>query len=208
MTPSRGAPGGGDGGVPKHAGAAPGAGPAAAVPAPRPARTRRVLLVGIGAAAAAAGIGGNWWQTQRREAAHAQARELWALRFARPEGGELALADFRGRPLLINFWATWCPPCVRELPAFDRFASAQRGRVQVVGLAIDREQPVRDFLARQPVSFPIGLAGSEGAELSRRLGNTGGGLPFTVLLDSDGIVQQTKMGETHLADLEAWTRKL
>lgn len=123
-------------------------------------------------------------------------------------GLEKILASPDDQLHVVNFWATWCPPCVRELPAFDRFASAQRGRVQVVGLAIDREQPVRDFLARQPVSFPIGLAGSEGAELSRRLGNTGGGLPFTVLLDSDGIVQQTKMGETHLADLEAWTRKL
>lgn len=205
MTPPRSAASGDERSAPNE-GAAPG-NASAATPRAQPARARRALLVGIGAAAAAAGIGGNWWQTQRREAAQVQAREIWGLRFARPEGGELVLAEFRGRPLLINFWATWCPPCVRELPAFDRFAAANQDRVQVVGLAIDREQPVREFLARQPVRFPIGLAGPEGAELSRSLGNTAGGLPFTVLLDREGTVQQTKMGETHLADLEAWTRR-
>jgi thiol-disulfide isomerase/thioredoxin len=174
-------------------------------PAPDPPRRRRALLFGVGAAAALAGIGGGVWQARRRAA---EPPALWALRFARPDGGELALAEFRGRPLLINFWATWCPPCVRELPAIDRFAGTFRASVQVIGLAVDREQPVREFLARQPVAFPVGLAALDGTELSRTLGNGAGGLPFTALLDAGGAIVQRKAGETTYDELAAWARRL
>jgi thiol-disulfide isomerase/thioredoxin len=171
-------------------------------------RRRRAWLLGVGAAAALAGIGGGIWQGRRRPAEAPVAAELWALRFPRLDGGELALAEFRGRPLLINFWATWCPPCVRELPAIDRFAAAFRAQVQVIGLAVDKEQPVREFLARQPVGFPNGLAALDGTELSRTLGNHAGGLPFTALLDAGGAVVQRKAGETTYDELAAWARQL
>jgi thiol-disulfide isomerase/thioredoxin len=175
---------------------------------PRPPRRRRALLFGVGAAAALAGIGGGLWQGGRHAAEAPAAAALWALRFARPDGGELALAEFRGRPLLINFWATWCPPCVRELPAIDRFAEAFRARVQVIGLAVDREQPVREFLSRQPVAFPVGLAALDGTELSRTLGNHAGGLPFTALLDAAGAIVRQKAGETTYDELVAWAGRL
>ncbi|MBC7717365.1 MAG: TlpA family protein disulfide reductase, partial [Pseudorhodobacter sp.] len=81
------------------------------------------------------------------------------------------MADLRGKPLLLNFWATWCPPCVKEMPLLDAFYQTHRARGwQVVGLAVDSPTPVRAFLERVPVSFPIGLAGMEGSELSRALG--------------------------------------
>ena len=105
----------------------------------------------------------------------------------RPDGGELALGSLRGRPLVLNFWATWCPPCVEEMPMLDRFQrEQQRGGWQVVGLAVDSAAPVREFLARHPVGFPIGLAGMQGVELSRALGNTRGALPFSVVFDARG----------------------
>jgi thiol-disulfide isomerase/thioredoxin len=177
-------------------------------PAPAAARRRRALLFGVGAAAALAGIGGGIWQSRRQAAEAPAPPTLWSLRFARPDGGELAVADFRGRPLLINFWATWCPPCLRELPAIDRFAGDFRASVQVIGLAVDREQPVREFLARQPVTFPVGLAALDGTELSRTLGNGAGGLPFTALLDTGGAIVQQKAGETTYDELAAWARRL
>jgi thiol-disulfide isomerase/thioredoxin len=134
--------------------------------------------------------------------------DLWSLQFDRPEGGTLALASLRGRPLLVNFWATWCPPCVKEMPLLDAFARAQAARGaagwQVIGLAVDGPTPVREFLKKTPVGFPIGLAGFGGTELARQLGNTTGGLPYTVVLGADGQVLHRKLGETNVQELQSW----
>src|SRR5687768_11093755 len=141
---------------------------------------RAWLAGGVGTAAAIAGAGWAWWRG--REPADTGDGGLWSMRFERPQGGALVMADLRGRPLVLNFWASWCVPCVKEMPQLDRFARdfASQGW-QVVGLAIDGPTPVREFLARVPVGFAVGLAGLDGADLSRRLGNARGGLPFTVL---------------------------
>jgi thiol-disulfide isomerase/thioredoxin len=172
---------------------------------------RAWLIGGVGAAAALAGIGGALWRETRGTTAGSEAdatpdASLWALRFTRPEGGELALADFRGRPLLLNFWATWCPPCVRELPLLDSFQRAQAGRGwQVIGLAVDAPTPVREFLRRTPLGFPVGLAGLEGTTLSRQLGNANGGLPFSVFLARDGRIRDRQLGELDPATLQRWS---
>jgi thiol-disulfide isomerase/thioredoxin len=172
--------------------------------------TRRALLAGVGVLAAA---GGTFWYGRRQPMAPAAADgdeqvDLWSLRFPRPEGGELVMAELRGRPLLVNFWATWCPPCIRELPELDRFASSHDKQLRVVGLAVDSLGPVQEFLKKQPLGFAIGLAGFAGTELARSLGNSAGALPFTALLDAQGAVVQRKLGETHYAELESWLRKL
>ncbi len=176
------------------------AGPAAA--------SRRWLLAGVGAAAAVAGAGYSWWRLSPHEAQSGAVEALWALRFERPEGGELVMAELRGRPLLINFWATWCPPCIKELPDLDRFAQAYSQRLRVVGLAIDSRSAVQEFLARQPVRFDIGLSTVAGSEVGRSLGNQAGVLPFTALLDARGEVVQRKVGPSHYAELEGWLKLL
>lgn len=162
------------------------------------------LAAGVAAAAAAAGAGWSLWR-QRTTGLSGVENELWSSSFETPGGSRLALADHRGHPLVLNFWATWCPPCVREMPALDRFARdfGPRGW-RVIGLAADKPEPVREFLARTPVSYAIGLAGFAGIELSRRLGNLGGGLPFTLLFGRNGALLQRRMGETSYDQLAQW----
>ena len=106
---------------------------------------------------------------------------------------------------VINFWATWCPPCVEELPMLNAFYQTQRAKGwTVLGLAVDKEAAVSTFLQRMPLTFPIAIAGMQGAALSKELGNSAGGLPFTVLFDRHGAVQHRKMGQLHASDLQNW----
>jgi len=159
------------------------------------------IVGGAAAAAAAAGVGGYFW----RSGAARTYEPLWSMRFPTPDGGELVMADKRGRPLLLNFWATWCAPCIKEMPELDRFARDFAGRGwQVVGLAIDGPTPVREFLRQRPVGFPVGLAGFEGTDLARELGNAQGALPFTAAFDSRGRLVQQKLGQTSYDELVGW----
>ena len=171
----------------------------------RPQRSRRLLLAGVAGAAAAAGVGFAWWRSAARGADAAAADQLWTLNFQTPQGTSLALASLKGRPLLVNFWATWCPPCVEEMPLLDAFwrQNAAKGW-EVIGLAVDQPSAVRTFLQRTPVGFPIGFAGLEGTGLARSLGNQTGGLPYTVVLGADGAVRARRMGRVSEADLKAW----
>ncbi|MFL6692272.1 MAG: TlpA family protein disulfide reductase [Ramlibacter sp.] len=172
---------------------------------PSPGR-RRLLTAGVAAGAALAGVGAAWWKFRTTEQASGAIDRLWQLSFATPSGGQLAMGSLRGRPLLVNFWATWCPPCVEEMPLLDAFAQQQGANGwQVVGLAIDQPSAVRQFLGRTPVRYAIGLAGLEGTDLVRSLGNTAGGLPFTVVLGADGTVRQRRMGRLSRADLDSWS---
>lgn len=134
---------------------------------------------------------------------------FWQQQFDTPKGSPLTLAIAQGKPMLINFWATWCPPCVKEMPELDRFHRefGPKGW-RVIGLAIDGPTPVKEFLAKVGVGFDIGLAGFGGTELAQALGNTSGGLPFSVLIDAKGRVQHRKMGATHFDELAAWAGKM
>lgn len=163
---------------------------------------RRTAMLGVGAAAAVVGAGVGVWRL--RVAETPLPADFWSLRFERPEGGELLMSSLSGRPLLLNFWATWCAPCIKELPLLDRFQREQAGRWQVVGLAVDGPTPVREFLLKQPLGFAVGLAGLNGVELARSLGNAAGGLPFSVLIDSQGNTRERKLGALTEGDLAAW----
>lgn len=169
-----------------------------------PERTRRTWL-GVAALAALAGAGTAWWRMRPGPMADDAVQALWSQGFDTPQGGALRLADLRGQRLVLNFWATWCPPCVEELPMLDAFHRAQQARGwRVVGLAVDSLAPVQRFLQARPLSFPVGLAGTQGVELSRALGNVSGGLPFSVVFDTSGAVVQRKLGKLTPDDLKAW----
>ena len=171
----------------------------------RPPR-RRGALLGLASAAALGGLGLAWWHRQALEQPELVTPALWSVVLATPQGQNLQLADLRGRPLLINFWATWCPPCIEELPLLSRFYQENAAKSwQMLGIAVDQREAVNRFLAQSPVSFPVALAGFAGIELSKTLGNLSGALPFTVVLAGSGAVAHRKMGRITSADLSAWS---
>jgi thiol-disulfide isomerase/thioredoxin len=130
---------------------------------------------------------------------------LWQLTFVTPDGKTLRMADLRGKPVLLNFWATWCPPCIEELPLLNSFYKEKSAKGwQVIGLAVDQLAPVQQFLAKSPLDFPVAMAGLAGLTVSQSLGNLSAGLPFTVVFGADGQVAHRKMGKLRPEDLQAW----
>lgn len=173
---------------------------------------RHAITAGVALAAAATGAGWNWWKQRGAHPAPVLASadpSFWALSFESPTGAPVELQTRRGQPLLLNFWATWCPPCLKEMPLLDEFAR-QQGPAgwQVVGLAVDNPAAVREFVSKRSLGFPIGMAGLSGIDLSRGLGNRQGSLPFTAVFDRQGTLAATHLGALAEADLAEWVRQM
>jgi thiol-disulfide isomerase/thioredoxin len=122
------------------------------------------------------------------------------------DGRTITNADIAGRSLLLNFWAPWCPPCVKEMPELDRFAhSAAGANTLVIGLAIDERPAVDKFVAAHPVGFPIAVLGYAGLAWVRRLSNDANvALPFSAVYDRSQKLVQKKFGPTTEAELSGW----
>lgn len=169
---------------------------------------RHWLTWGIGAAAVISGAGLAWRQKSLTDAQNGTkmsgATDFWDLQFKTLSKESLVMQVFHGKPLLLNFWATWCPPCVEELPLLDRFFQENSVKGwQVCGLAVDKEDAVQRFVQKTPLSFPIGMAGTEGTDISRSLGNSVGALPFTVVFNSSGSIVHRKMGVFKADELQS-----
>ena len=116
-----------------------------------------------------------------------------------------SLTQWQDRLVVVNFWATWCAPCRKEMPELDRFQQKHAANgVQVVGVALDGTADVEAFLRDTPVGYPILLAPNPAANPSLPFGNTYGALPFSVLLGRDGRILDTRLGEVSEAVLEGW----
>ena len=170
-------------------------------------KRRMVLGSAVGAAAMLGGAGWFHWREQDKARQAGQDGQIWAQAFETPAGGALLeMGKLRGRPLLLNFWATWCPPCLTEMPLLSEFQRSQGPQGwQVVGLAVDNGDPVRGYLKGKPAEFAIGIVGFGGLELAFELGDTSRQLPFSVLFDRKGQVLERKLGAFSAEELKRWS---
>jgi thiol-disulfide isomerase/thioredoxin len=113
-----------------------------------------------------------------------------------------AIGQWRGKILVINFWATWCPPCLTEIPEFIKLQAEYRDNgLQFVGVAIEDQQPVQDYLKGIDINYPVLIAGDAGISLTQQLGNIIGAVPFTVVVDQAGSIVFRQPGELTPAKL-------
>ena len=117
----------------------------------------------------------------------------------------VAFAAYQGKPLIVNFWARWCPPCRVEIPALVEFQARHKARgIEVIGLNLESDAPpVRDFAKAYDVNYPVLLTKDKGIALLQVLGNSKAGLPYTVVLNRQGEIVASKLGAMTKAELEA-----
>jgi thiol-disulfide isomerase/thioredoxin len=122
-------------------------------------------------------------------------RPLMAVPMPDLEGKPRKVGDWAGKILVVNFWATWCPPCLKEIPEFVRMQEklAAQG-VQFIGIAADQPEKVREFAAKMQINYPVLLGEMDVIEIARLAGNEIGGLPFTVILDRRGHWVRSESG--------------
>jgi thiol-disulfide isomerase/thioredoxin len=124
------------------------------------------------------------------------------------KGVERHSSEWAGKILVVNFWASWCPPCIREIPGFVRLQEKYAEQVQFVGIALDQKAPVQAFVERTKMNYPVLISEREGISLSKELGNKRGGLPFTVVIDVTGAIVSRHLGELSETKLEALIQQL
>ncbi|MGN4071657.1 TlpA family protein disulfide reductase [Burkholderia gladioli] len=175
--------------------------------------SKRLLPVAVVAAVAIAGglAAGHWVRgdvfENSAQAATAKAADpvaaLWAASVTDTEGKPQSLASFKGQKVVVNFWASWCGPCVQEMPELVQLSHEYKSRgIHFVGVAVDSDKNVQAFLQKVMVDYPVVVSGYAGADLARNFGNTAGALPFTVVIDANGRVRVTKLGQIQVGELK------
>ena len=170
-------------------------------------RDIRLILALAVLAAILGGIAQHWQQAPAVESNESAlvGQPLPAVTLLDLKGQRHALSDYRGRRVLLNFWASWCGPCLEEMPALNRAQKkfGDQGTI-VLGIAMDEPDRVRAFLANHPVSYPILLGQMDAPSTSLQLGDQREILPFNVLIDANGRIIATHSGVLPDSQLEQW----
>ncbi|TVQ34576.1 MAG: TlpA family protein disulfide reductase [Wenzhouxiangella sp.] len=117
------------------------------------------------------------------------------------DGTWVSADDFKDQLMLVNFWATWCAPCRREMPLLQDISLTHAGELTVIGIAIDDPGPVRDFVEELGISYPVLVGAADVLATQRAWGNSAGALPYTVLVDREGIIRWQHLGEVTADEL-------
>lgn len=157
-------------------------------------RLPQIAVIALAAiAAAAAGYGMHLWQKDRTGDPAGEA--VLAAQFDDLNGRAQPLAQWRGKVLVVNFWATWCEPCREEIPVFIRIQERYGpAGVQFVGIAIDQREKVQSFARDFGINYPVLLGRIDTIDLSRQAGNRAGALPHTVIIGRDGRIVAQHLG--------------
>ena len=119
------------------------------------------------------------------------------------------IEQWRGKVLVVNFWATWCPPCREEMPILSRLQTKHASNgVQIVGIALDTADNVAQYAAIHPTSYPLLTGDANATNLSRLLGNTQLALPYTVVFNRDGVTEMNRLGRFSEAELDSLLEKI
>jgi peroxiredoxin len=168
----------------------------------RPSRTWLVAAVALTALVAGLLVA---IQRYSPNAPGASAEAFFTHVFKDLDGEPRAMAEWQGQWVVVNFWATWCPPCVEEMPDLQRVHDDYRGRgVVVVGLGIDNPSALKRFRDEHKLTLPLYAAGAAGSELGKALGNAAGALPYTLLIDRKGRIVRARLGQIQPAELRRW----
>jgi thiol-disulfide isomerase/thioredoxin len=159
-------------------------------------RRQWIIITLISLLALLAGVFSSNWIYKTELASEPAIKAFFANPWKTPDGKTVNSADWQGKVLVVNFWASWCPPCVEEMPTLDLLQKAfLQENVVFVGIGIDSPSNIREFLEKTPVSYSILIGGLEGSTLAKQMGNAQGALPFTVIINSKGKAVYSKLGK-------------
>ena len=166
-------------------------------------RRQWIIISVISLLALLAGVVSSHWISQTGLASDPSIKAFFANSWQTPDGKPANSENWRNKVLVVNFWASWCPPCVEEMPALSKIAQEYADKnVLIVGIGIDSPSNIREFLEKTPVSYSIVIGGLEGSNLSKQMGNTQGALPYTVIINTQGKSIYTKLGKINEDELK------
>ena len=159
-------------------------------------RRQWIIICAVGLLALLGGALTSQWISKTDLASDTSVKAFFANPWQSPDGKPANSSEWQGKVLVVNFWASWCPPCVEEMPTLNHLQQEYlQQNVLFVGIGIDSPSNIREFLNKTPVSYPIVIGGLEGSNLSKQLGNTSGALPYTLIINSKGKAVYSKLGK-------------
>lgn len=167
---------------------------------------RSVLIITVAIIAFTCGLGVRGLLADAAQDSH---KPIADFSLSDLSGKQHSTKEWQGKVLVLNFWATWCPPCLKEMPEFQELQNKYSDKgLQVIGIALDDAEPVKEFLASNKITYPILLGEDQGTKIAHDLGNIVNTVPFTVVVNKQGMVVKSHMGTLTREELQKITSPL